>query len=135
MYHNSENLEDIIYLVHCTVECKQIESIERSNWFRVKAYQGRDPNLQLFLGEGILVHVNKNLIGKKPETGYLLPQYNVQQHIVTSKPWGIVSVTSYLPSPEIELTCYNAVHICQCVYVPEALPSENTDELATIEIR
>lgn len=131
IYHNGENTEDIIYLAHCTVDPKQIKSVNRANWFRVKAYQNRDPNLQLFLGEGMLVHVNKNLIGKKPETGYLLPQYNVKEHTVTSKPWGVVSVTSYLPSPEIDLTCYNVVYIGQCVYVPEALSSENTEELVT----
>ncbi len=131
LYQNSENPENVIYLAHCTVDPKQIESVERSSWFRLIAYQDRNPNLQLFLGDGMLLHVNKNLTGEKPKTGYLLPQYNVQDHTVTSQPWGIVSVTSYFPNPTINLTCYNAVHICQCVYVPEALQSDHPHQLAT----
>jgi hypothetical protein len=126
-YENPENPEDILYLAHCTVDPQQIESVDRSTWFRVKAYENRDPNLQLFFGDGRLRHLNKNFIGKKPETGYLLPQYNVHEHTVTSKPWGIASVTSYFPSSDVNRACYNAVHVCQCVYVPEAVPSENSD--------
>jgi hypothetical protein len=49
----------------------------------------------------------------------LLPQYNVKEHTVTSKPWGILSVTSYLPSPQIDLPCYHAVHIGQCASFPK----------------
>jgi hypothetical protein len=128
-YENPENPEDILYVAHCTVDPQQIEFVDRSTWFRVKAYENRDPNLQLFFGEGILRHLNKNLIGKKPETGYLLPQYNVHEHTVTSKPWGIASVASYIPCSDVTLACYNAVHVCQCVYVPEAVPSENSDRL------
>ncbi|HIK33724.1 MAG TPA: hypothetical protein IGS17_09835 [Oscillatoriales cyanobacterium M59_W2019_021] len=126
-YENPENSEDSLYLAHCTVDPQQIESVDRSTWFKVRAYQNRDPNLQLFFGEGILRYLNKNLIGKKPETGYLLPQYNVKEHTVTSKPWGIDSVTSYFPSPDIARPCYNAVHVCQCVYVPEVATSQKGD--------
>lgn len=128
-YENPENPEEILYLAHCTVDPQQIESVDRSTWFKVKAYQNRDPILQLFFGEGMLRYMNENFIGEKPKTGYLLPKYNVQEHTVTSQPWGITSVTSYFPSPDVHLACYNAVHICQCVYVPEAVPSENCDRL------
>lgn len=123
-YLHPDNPEEVIYLAHCTVDPQQIESVDRSSWFRVKAYQNREPNLQLFLGEGVLLHVNRDLIGGKPEVGYLLPQYNVKEHTVSSKPWGIASVISYFPSAGVNQPCYLAVHICQCVYVPEALQSD-----------
>ncbi len=111
---------------------QQIESSDRSTWFRVKAYQNREPNLQLFLGEGVLLHVNRDLIGGKPEVGYLLPQYNPKERTVTSKPWGITSVASYFPSASVDRPCYLAVHICQCVHVPEALPSDASDRLVKV---
>lgn len=130
-YQNHENPEDLIYLAHCTVDKEQIESVGRSNWFRIKAYQDRDPNLQLFLSEGMLLQVKENLTGQKPQTGYLLPKYNVQEHTVNSQPWGIVSVTSYLPSSDVDMTCYNTVHICQCTSVSEAARSENTHQLVS----
>lgn len=128
-YENPENPEDILYLAHCTVDSQKNESVDRSTWFKVQAYQNRDPNLQLFFGEGILLHFNENLIGKKPETGYLLPKYNVNEHTVTSQPWGIASVTSYVPSADVNMACYNAVHICQCVHVPEAVTSQTSDRV------
>jgi hypothetical protein len=131
-YQNPENPEDIIYLAHCTVDKEQIESVDRSNWFRIKAYQGRNPNLQLFLSEGILLQVNENLTGQKPKTGYLLPKYNVKEHTVTSQPWGTVSVTSYFPSSDIDMTCYNAVHICQCDCVPEVVRSDYSHQLVNL---
>ncbi|NJM59784.1 MAG: hypothetical protein HC849_05610 [Oscillatoriales cyanobacterium RU_3_3] len=131
MYKNPENPEDIVYLVHCTLDKQQTTSTDRSTWFRVKFYQDRDPNLQLFVAEGILLHVVKNLIGEKPETGYLLPQYNVSEHTLTSQPWGIASVTSYLPEPNIAQTCYNAIYVGHCVYVPEVLESEAKNRLTT----
>jgi hypothetical protein len=130
-YENPENPEDIVYLIHCSLDKQQIKSTDRSTWFRVEFYQDRDPNLQLFLGEEMLLHVAKNLIGEKPETGYLLPQYNVHEHTVTYRPWGIASVTSYLPNPNIAQTCYNAIYIGHCVYVPEALESQAGDRLTT----
>lgn len=123
-YLNSENPEEVIYLAHCTVDPQQIECPDRSNWFRVRAYQNREPNLQLFLGEGVLIHVNRDLMGSKPEVGYLLPQYNPKEHTVTSRPWGIASVVSYFPDAGLEQPCYLAVHLGHCVSVPEALQSE-----------
>lgn len=126
---NNSNL--VVYLAHCTVDTQQIESGDRSNWFRIKAYQNREPNLQLFLGENVLLHVNRDLIGGKPEVGYLVPQYNVKEHTVTSKPWGIASVNSYFPIPDVSQPCYLTVYICQCIYLPEALQSDAGDRLIT----
>jgi hypothetical protein len=95
----------------------------------VKAYHNREPNLQLFLGEGVLLHVNRDLIGGKQEVGYLLPQYNPKEHAVTSKPWGIASLASYFPSASVNQLCYLAAPICQCVYLPEALQSDAANRL------
>ncbi|MDY6783531.1 MAG: hypothetical protein SW833_13475 [Cyanobacteriota bacterium] len=74
----------------------QIESGDRANCFRITAYQNREPNLQLFLSdEGVLLSVNENLTGSQPKLGYLLPQYNVKEHTVTSRPWGIAKLERF----------------------------------------
>ncbi|MBD0347362.1 MAG: hypothetical protein ICV63_21585 [Coleofasciculus sp. Co-bin14] len=128
-YLRPENPEEVIYLAHCTIDPQKIESVDRSTWFRVRAYQEQEPNLQLFFGEGVLLRVSRDLIGGKPEVGYLLSQYNPMEQAVTSRPWGITSVASYFPSADINQPCYLAVHVCQCVYVPEALESDTSNWL------
>lgn len=128
-YSHPDRPEQIIYLAHCTVALPTDPSSQRENWFRIKAYQNREPTLQLFVGEGMLLHVHRDLVGGKPEVGYLLPQYDPKEHIVRSRPWGITSVTSYLPSPGIERVCYQKIHIGQCVYVPEASETNATNQL------
>ncbi|MBE9117931.1 hypothetical protein IQ249_18700 [Lusitaniella coriacea LEGE 07157] len=130
-YYHPDNPEQVLYLAHCTAAPLTNPSSQRANWFRIKAYQNREPTLQLFLGEGMLLHVHRDLVGGKPEVGYLLPQYDPKEHIVKSRPWGITSVTSYLPSPDIERVCYLKIHIGQCVYVSEASGTNATNQLIT----
>lgn len=115
--YQTEGTDESLYLVHCHIG----EVPPRKDWFLVQDCQLRPTSLQIYLGEGALLHWNHNLTGAEPKTGVLLPQYNVKQHTVTSKPWGVDRVTQYLPTQAICQPCYRAVWVGQCVYVPAAL--------------
>ncbi|MBP0021422.1 MAG: hypothetical protein J7647_28190 [Cyanobacteria bacterium SBLK] len=127
-YESPENTREAIYLVHCAIG----EVEKRANWFRVRAYRDRQPNLQLFLGEGLLLQVRRNLTGDRPAIGSLLPQYHPQEKTVTSQPWGIAAIDSYIPDANIVQPCYLTVHLCECVYVPEVLESEKAEHFVKV---
>ncbi|MGK7926918.1 MAG: hypothetical protein AB4290_17030 [Spirulina sp.] len=127
-YKSAENSREAIYLVHCAID----ELEERSNWFRVRAYRDRQPNLQLFLGEALLLQVRRNLTGDRPAIGSLLPQYHPQEKTVTSQPWEIAAINSYIPDTRVVQPCYLIVHLCECVYVPEVLESERAEQFVKV---
>ncbi|MEM9538168.1 MAG: hypothetical protein AAGA60_01510 [Cyanobacteria bacterium P01_E01_bin.42] len=127
-YESTENSKEAIYLVHCAIGTVE----ERATWFRVRAYRDRQLNLQLYLGEGLLLQVRRNLTGDRPEIGSLLPQYRTQEKIVTSQPWGVAAIDSYIPDAKIVQPCYLVVHLCKCVYVPEALEADKAEQFVKV---
>lgn len=114
-----------LYVVHCA-----LEPILREDWWSVGMGKERPCySLQLHIGNGQLVHSGHHMRGAAPEVGYLLPQFNVKDHTVTSKPWGVEAVHAFHLAQDIEHPVYRVIHVTDCVYVPEVAEAEK--ELAT----
>jgi hypothetical protein len=106
-----------IYFAHCNLGAAP----PREEWYQVHKCSKYQSSMWLYIGHGALVHWNNNLNGSEPKTGVLLPRYSVREHKVTSQPWGVETVTQYMPSEAVERPCYRSIWVGQCVYVPHVL--------------
>lgn len=127
-YRPNHGNQTPLYLVHC----HRGEVPPRPEWFLVQACQRQPIALRLYLGDGELLHWGVDLKGEEPATGVLLPQYNVESHTVTDRPWGVEAVTLYKPAPSVDLPCYCSVWVGQCVSVPEVLDRSTTASLQAV---
>lgn len=93
----------------------------RQSWYFVESFKQRpQTNLRLFFSEaGQFLSFAENMTGSALETGHVLPYFDVQNHAVSSQPWGVERVVTLQPKePEREL-CFSVVQVGYCVYIPE----------------
>jgi hypothetical protein len=106
-----------LYLVHCNLGAAP----PREGWYQVKKYLTYSTSMQLYIGNDALLHWHMSLDGSSPKTGVLLPRYNVREHGVTAQPWGVETITQYMPTEAVEQPCYRSIWVGQCIYVPAVL--------------
>ncbi|MBD1995278.1 hypothetical protein H6G00_01365 [Leptolyngbya sp. FACHB-541] len=118
--HPERESPEIISVGHCDLNPN--EAPPREKWFNIENFQERPlTSLQVFVNEqGSYISDNWNFTGKRPKLGKLLPQYNVDDHTVTSQPWGTVAIDFYRPQERPNMFV-NGIYIVHCIYVPEAL--------------
>jgi hypothetical protein len=107
-----------VFIAHIALDVAAVG--DRSTWYFVQSLKSRpQTNLRLFFSEdGQFLQFAENMTGEFLEPGYVLPQFNVQAHSVSSQPWGVVKVETFQPKePEREL-CFSDVIVGYCAYIP-----------------
>jgi hypothetical protein len=116
-----------LYLAHCN-----LTPMRREDWWSVaECQESTCYSLQLHLGNGELVHTGHHRRGAAPQVGFLLPRFNVKDHTVTSKPWGVEAVHAFHLADEIAYPVYRVIHVTDCVYVPEVAEAEKELAIAS----
>jgi hypothetical protein len=113
------NGQQSVFIAYVALDAAEVG--DRSTWFTVESFKRRpQTNLKLFFSEeGQLLHFAESLTGAALQTGYVLPKFNVQEHTVSSQPWGVMKADTFQPKePERELS-YAEVIIGHCAYIPE----------------
>lgn len=114
---------EALYVAHCA-----LIPIPREDWWTVAMSRDRSCySLQLHIGGDQLIHTGHHMRGVAPQVGYLLPQFNVKEHTVTSQPWGVEAVHTYHLAEEINYPVYRVIHVCDCVFVPEVVAAEKEE--------
>lgn len=121
-YSNQSHLNADLFIAYAN----RTGPLPRSNWFWLSACAHRPRNLELYLGNEQLLSTGVTLNDERPEVSTLLPHYNPQARSVSSQPWGIETVATFLPAAEIAQPCYSQVYLLRCVYVSEAASPELT---------
>jgi hypothetical protein len=115
-YSNLSKPQLSIYIAHVSQEAE----LPRSAWFWNQSAPQRPIDLKLCITDGLLLSSGILLSESgRPVPGTLLPEYNVESHRVSSRPWGIDSVEVMTPSNVAE-PYYRNVYLARCVSVPEA---------------
>jgi hypothetical protein len=113
------NGQQSVFIAHVALNVAEVG--DRSTWYFVQSFKSRPrTNLRLFFGEdGRFLQFAENMKGEALESGSVLPKFDVQNHSVSSQPWGVVKVDRFLPKePEREL-CFSEIYVGHCAFIPE----------------
>jgi hypothetical protein len=113
------NGQQSVFIAHVALDAAVVG--DRSTWYFVQSLKSRpQTNLRLFLSEdGQFLQFAENMTGEVLQPGLVLPKFDVQNHEVTSQPWGVMKVDAFLPKePERELS-FSMIYVGHCAYIPE----------------
>jgi len=115
-YATSPEQSASIYIAHVSREAE----LPRSAWFWNQSAPQRPVDLKLCIADGLLLSSGILLSESgQPIAGTLLPEYNVESHTISSRPWGIARVEVMAPS-DVAKPYYRNVYLARCVSVPES---------------
>jgi hypothetical protein len=123
------NGQQSVFIAHVALDAATVG--DRSTWYFVQSLKRRPlTNLRLFFSEdGQFLQFAENMTGEALQPGLVLPKFDVQNHGVSSQPWGVAKVDTFLSKESEKELSYSMIHVAQCAYIPEFA---DTPELAAV---